>query len=186
MPLKITQVQSGSDGRTVLVYVGKNARGQWHRVETGFTGDPDSPMPLRLLPQRDPGHVGVWDDYLTRYWICRGRVFLVEGAGLVDFEELLVRIQHTALKEEKAYKRIQRELQALENLPFAEAARRERIPEDVRIFVWQRDQGRCVQCGSNQNLEFDQIIPFVKGGSSTSRNIQLLCEKCNRRRGKIV
>jgi len=54
------------------------------------------------------------------------------------------------------------------------------ISSDVKQEVWQRDQGHCVQCGSQLNLEFDHIIPVSKGGSNTARNIQLLCEKCNR------
>lgn len=54
------------------------------------------------------------------------------------------------------------------------------ISEMVRHEVWRRDNGRCVICGSQQNLEFDHIIPFSKGGSNSARNIQLLCEKCNR------
>jgi len=57
---------------------------------------------------------------------------------------------------------------------------RQPISDDVKTFVWQRDKGRCVKCGGNENLEFDHIIPFSKGGSSTGRNLQLLCEKCNR------
>ena len=57
------------------------------------------------------------------------------------------------------------------------------IPDDAKIFVWQRDNGRCVICGSQEKLEYDHIIPISKGGSNTARNIQLLCEKHNRSKG---
>jgi len=57
---------------------------------------------------------------------------------------------------------------------------RERLSARVRTYVWQRDSGRCVQCGSQERLEYDHIIPWSKGGSDTERNIQLLCERCNR------
>ena len=57
--------------------------------------------------------------------------------------------------------------------------RREPIPQDVMDNVWRRDGGKCVKCGSNENLEFDHIIPFSKGGASTYRNMQILCKKCN-------
>jgi hypothetical protein len=60
---------------------------------------------------------------------------------------------------------------------------RHTIPDDVKIFVWNRDGGRCVKCGSQVNLEFDHIIPIAKGGSNTARNIQILCDKCNRIKG---
>ncbi|HPR77325.1 MAG TPA: HNH endonuclease, partial [Candidatus Limiplasma sp.] len=54
------------------------------------------------------------------------------------------------------------------------------IPTSVKVEVWQRDKGKCVKCGSNINLHYDHIIPFSKGGSSTtSANIQLLCAHCN-------
>ena len=54
------------------------------------------------------------------------------------------------------------------------------IPKEVKIEVWKRDKGRCVNCGSTENLHFDHIIPFSKGGSSTDpENIQILCAKCN-------
>lgn len=55
-----------------------------------------------------------------------------------------------------------------------------KISKAVKDRVWNRDGGKCVQCGSNENLEFDHIIPFSKGGANTYRNIQLLCEPCNR------
>jgi len=57
--------------------------------------------------------------------------------------------------------------------------RRESIPQEVMDRVWNRDGGRCVKCGSQENLEFDHIIPVSKGGATTYRNIQLLCKKCN-------
>ena len=65
------------------------------------------------------------------------------------------------------------------DLPSSESRSR-RISEEVKDAVWIRDQGKCTQCGSNENLEFDHIIPFSKGGANTKRNIQLLCEPCNR------
>ncbi len=58
--------------------------------------------------------------------------------------------------------------------------KRKSIPQSVKDKVWNRDGGKCVECGSNENLEFDHIIPHSKGGANTYRNIQLLCEPCNR------
>lgn len=57
---------------------------------------------------------------------------------------------------------------------------REPIPKHVQREVWRRDQGRCVNCESNEKLEYDHIIPVSKGGANTTRNVQLLCESCNR------
>lgn len=54
------------------------------------------------------------------------------------------------------------------------------IPSYVKIEVWKRDKGCCVKCGRKDNLHFDHIIPYSKGGSSSvSKNIQLLCVRHN-------
>jgi hypothetical protein len=63
---------------------------------------------------------------------------------------------------------------------------RQGITEPVRIFVWRRDQGQCAKCGSKEKLEFDHIVPVAKGGSNTARNIELLCETCNRKKGSRI
>ncbi|QNB48478.1 HNH endonuclease [Thermanaerosceptrum fracticalcis] len=54
------------------------------------------------------------------------------------------------------------------------------IPSEVKLAVWKRDKGKCVICGSSENLHFDHIIPYSKGGSSlVAENIQLLCARHN-------
>lgn len=82
------------------------------------------------------------------------------------------------LSEEEYYNNLQ---------PGAVSSRiRKPIPEGVRHSVWRRDQGRCVQCDSQEKLELDHIIPLSRGGSNTERNLQLLCETCNRRKGALI
>lgn len=58
--------------------------------------------------------------------------------------------------------------------------KRERMADDIKVAVWRRDGGACVRCGGRERLEYDHIIPVSKGGSNTLRNIELLCEACNR------
>lgn len=64
--------------------------------------------------------------------------------------------------------------------------KREKIPQEVLDNVWNRDGGKCVNCGSQEKIEFDHIIPFSRGGSNTYRNIQILCEKCNREKSDRI
>lgn len=64
--------------------------------------------------------------------------------------------------------------------------KRKRISEEIKTMVWRRDNGRCVKCGSRINLEFDHIIPISKGGSNTVRNIELLCQNCNRSKSNRI
>lgn len=58
------------------------------------------------------------------------------------------------------------------------------IPEHVKVAVFQRDRGRCKQCGySGPYIEYDHVIPRSKGGPNTVENIQLLCRQCNLKKG---
>lgn len=54
------------------------------------------------------------------------------------------------------------------------------IPGKVKLAVFKRDSGMCVQCGKKDNLHFDHILPYSKGGTSLKEeNIQLLCARHN-------
>ncbi len=44
-----------------------------------------------------------------------------------------------------------------------------------------RDNGRCVKCGSNENLVVDHIKELKDGGSPYDlNNLQTLCKKCHK------
>lgn len=54
------------------------------------------------------------------------------------------------------------------------------IPSKVKFEVFKRDQGKCVICGSQDNLHYDHELPYSRGGTSLMvENIRLLCAKHN-------
>lgn len=93
--------------------------------------------------------------------------------------ELIEKEQNRQLKRQ-----VRKEL--IESGHIQQNKKRKPIPQDVQDKVWVRDGGKCVFCGSVESLEFDHIIPFSKGGANTYRNIQLLCEKCNRQKSNKI
>lgn len=151
-----------------LVRVG--SRSHTFPVLGDFDADANEPVQMEVL----------------EYWVFRRKCFRVQNSLNAPLSEIALRIKHAAYREEQAFERIQKEVAALENFERLPSARRERIPEAVRLFVWQRDCGRCVKCESKERLEFDHIIPIAEGGSSTERNVQLLCETCSRKKGKAI
>lgn len=171
---------------TVLGPIAKSAEGHWQApislfgrqtvpMDLDATYDPASPEPTKL-----------WGDGDAQTWAYRGTALLVKDADALSLDQLKLEVRHAVLRVDKRYARLNREIEAFENLDRTDVARRERIPDSVRLFVWQRDHGICVRCGSCTRLEFDHVIPIAKGGSNTDRNIQLLCEVCNRSKGADI
>jgi hypothetical protein len=125
--------------------------------------------PVKMSVSHMPGH---------DIWAFRGQVFATSEALTADDVRALV-----LESENKNKMKLARAHALMQQVAVLEGPRRQPIPDDVKMFVWQRDHGQCVRCGSNLNLEFDHIIPVTMGGANTARNLQLLCEGCNRAKG---
>ena len=104
----------------------------------------------------------------------------------MSWETFFVELPKALAKMKKRYEEIvgelTREISEEAEEVTKETSRRNAIPEAVRIAVWRRDEGKCAKCGGRKSLEYDHIIPVSKGGGNTVRNIELLCEECNRKK----
>ncbi len=105
---------------------------------------------------------------------------LLGSNELMPLEEFRLLVFETIDKERRRFERLRLRIDPSSVQLLRDP--RTRIPEDVRLVVWQRDQGRCAMCGSNKSLEFDHIIPVSKGGANSARNVQLLCVTCNQKK----
>jgi hypothetical protein len=115
-------------------------------------------------------------------WLYQNAVYEVTG-GHSDEEKKLL-ILEFADKDRRRFERLKNKFSGEKSDEVK--YERTRIPEEVRIAVWRRDQGKCARCGNRENLEYDHIVPVSKGGGNTERNIELLCQDCNRAKGNRI
>jgi hypothetical protein len=114
------------------------------------------------------------------WWRFKGEIFT--EASQLSAEDVQALALQLRRDDEKTLARAHAEMRG----EAAAARPREPIAESVRHEVWRRDGGRCVDCGSKENLEFDHIIPWSEGGANTARNLELRCEACNRKKGASI
>ncbi|MEX2373973.1 MAG: HNH endonuclease signature motif containing protein [Dehalococcoidia bacterium] len=121
------------------------------------------------------GAAAIAEDRGRTLWVTSDGYFW-DDDGLAP-EEVALLVWDRARRQDARIERL-RKVRATEE--GVTGARRERIPDDVRLFVWQRDEGRCVRCGAQEDLQFDHVIPVAHGGGNTAENVQILCGTCNR------
>jgi 5-methylcytosine-specific restriction endonuclease McrA len=114
----------------------------------------------------------------ARQWWWFRDCFYWEDDGLTAHDVMALVVE----RERRRQRKLERAHAALQQ-ELGGAPRREPIPRAVRLAVWRRDGGRCVECGSDFDLQYDHVIPFSMGGATTAENLQLLCAGCNRHKG---
>jgi hypothetical protein len=114
------------------------------------------------------------------YWLFEDRLYW-EDHGLAA-SDVLALVRDRQLRQQRRLERAHAAVAA----NAIGVARRDVIPREVRRAVFERDGGRCVECGSSFEIQYDHVIPFSMGGASSVENLQILCSDCNRRKGASV
>ena len=128
--------------------------------------------------QRTPESVRVYEKLRQGIWSYNGLFHLVDAWKEFDGQRHVFKFRLAAIEDSDDY---------IENDQRI-SVRRRIIPTHVKLEVWKRDKGRCVQCGAADELHFDHVLPFSKGGTSmNAENVQLLCARHNlEKRDQIV
>jgi 5-methylcytosine-specific restriction endonuclease McrA len=115
------------------------------------------------------------------YWAFEERVYSSAAHDDLTSADVLALVRD---RQRRAQRTLDRAHAAL----AGEAAerRREPIPRPVRLAVFQRDGGRCVECGSGFDIQYDHVIPLALGGANTAANLQILCAPCNQAKGATL
>ncbi|WP_278420548.1 HNH endonuclease [Stutzerimonas kunmingensis] len=136
--------------------------GKFHRAAQDFK-----------VGAKGPDIVQVYEKIKAGIWTDNGFFHLVDSWTENDGVRSLFKFKLVAVEG------VSDELAAEEiSSRFAERSRI--IPTSVKLEVWARDGGKCVTCGATDELHFDHVLPYSKGGTSLkAENVQLLCARHN-------
>ena len=140
-----------------------------HHVECSaarFARLSSSQLVLPVLVARKDGQRWWW--YRDRFW------WDDEGLNAADIENIVLLADLRRKQESDTFAQARNVILGDAPVPFPD----ENLSESVRLAVWRRDLGCCVDCGSFENLVFDLIVPISQGGSDTAVNVELRCRSC--------
>lgn len=120
--------------------------------------------------QRPPERVRVYEKIRPGIWSYNGVFYLIDSWQEKDDFRTVCKFKLIAVEGEDDFEQPARR----------NAERRRVIPTAVKLEVWRRDGGKCSMCGATDELHFDHVLPYSKGGTSlTAANVQLLCARHN-------
>jgi len=172
-------------GGRVIVYEGHDAPRRKDGPDPKFVDQPESQPNGRLTQnglfidavrrfkqgESRAERVGVYEKIRDGIWAYNGIFALVDGWQETNQRRQVFKFRLQLLDEVD---------QSHSIASRADVEHDRVIPSAVKLEVWKRDKGSCVQCGRKENLHFDHIIPYSRGGSSKdAASIQILCGKHN-------
>ena len=179
------------DGGTTLIYEGHDQPKTMSCPNPKVVDQPGS-LPSGRLTQngrfhaaaqnfkdgkRSPERVRVYEKIRSGIWSYNGVFHLIDAWQEKDTHRVVYKFKLIAVEGDEDFAQP----------VHMNAEQRRLIPTPVKLEVWKRDGGKCAFCGATNELHFDHIIPYSKGGTSLSaENIQLLCARHNlEKRDKI-
>lgn len=120
--------------------------------------------------ERVPERVRVYEKIRSGIWSYNGIFHLVDAWQERDNHRIVFKFKLIAVESDEDF-----------GQPvYTDAERRRIIPTAVKLEVWKRDGGKCRLCEAKDELHFDHIVPFSRGGTSlTAENVQILCARHN-------
>jgi len=123
--------------------------------------------------KKAPDLVRVYEKLRKGIWSYNGFFHLIDSWRQSDGNRQVFKFRLEAIEEVS-------DTAAAEDASFAATKHRRIIPTHIKLHVWKRDGGKCVKCGATDELHFDHVLPYSKGGTSlTAENVQLLCARHN-------
>jgi len=195
-PSRVTKKVKAWDIRRDLgVVVEVNQPNKDQRANVWLPYPPDN-QPVPEIALEYPGEAGRHSNTYPSPGLGRGlpalKLIIRTESELCDTLEYIRALRDSLPLPEIRPNQIEENAQPIQvdvsRMPLAEEKppRREAIPRVVHRDVWHRDGGRCVECGTRENLCFDHIVPHSRGGSNSVRNLQVLCERCNLSKGNRI
>ncbi len=136
--------------------------GKFHKAAQGFKAGNKAPDLIRVYEKLRKG-----------IWGYNGLFHLVDSWCESDGNRQVFKFRLEAIEELA-------DNSAPIDSEFKLTKHRRIIPTHVKLEVWKRDGGECTMCGSKNELHFDHILPYAKGGTSLkAENVQLLCARHN-------
>jgi len=129
----------------------------------------------RYKTEQPPEKVRIYEKLFSGVWSFKGLFNLVDYQYVHDGRRNTFKFVLQLASEDSA---------------TGSGSQRERsriIPTEVKKVVWERDGGRCVICGAEDELHFDHDIPYSRGGTSiTAENVRILCARHNLSKGAKI